>query len=218
VADHTLIEDYLAQLARTLPARRSTDILDELRDGLYEAFAHHPAADTDPATAAHDVLTDFGPPDLVAAAYAPGLAADQARIGGRVTLAAVPVLAGLWTTALMQGSPPDWDHKAWIPIAGRMLGTSLLLTVGCGLAAAFGTTGRRRVIHSETLAPLAAATAAVSLAVAVAVVLSLTVLRATIAPASLAYPEVLVATAITTAILRSVHRATPHPEYRQSMS
>ena len=68
-----LIESYLAQVARRLPAgrRRRAAILDELRDGLYEAVER--------GLAPADAVGGFGTPAAVAAAFAGELATVRAR-------------------------------------------------------------------------------------------------------------------------------------------
>jgi hypothetical protein len=203
---HPLIENYLAELATRLPTRRCGEIVDELRDGLYEALTHHPAGRADPVTAAHEILHELGAPEVVAAAYAPELATEQGGRAGRATLAALPALAGIWTAALVQGSPPRWQHALWLPAVEHLLASSVLLTLTCGLTAML-TAGRgRRLIPHPQAAPLAAAAAAISITIATAVVLSLTILRAVTAPATLAWPAVLPAAAITAAILIGLHR------------
>ena len=208
MTDHALIENYLTELATRLPTRRCREIVDELRDGLYEDLNHHPAAHADPVTAAHQILHEFGAPEVVAAAYAPELAVEQGGRAGRASLAAVPALAAIWSAALVQGSPPHWQHARWLPVAEHLLATSVLLTLTCGLIAIL-TAGRgRRLIPHPQAAPLAAVAAAISITIATAVVFSLTILRATTAPDSLAWPAVLPAAAITAVVLTVIHRTT----------
>ena len=214
MSGHPLIETYLrdlaAQLAPGLPRRRRSELLTELRAGLLDALDAHPAAATDPAGAARAVLGEFGTPSVVAAAYAPELAAAQARRSAGLTLTALPALAGLWAAALTQGAPPAWEHAPWLPVAEHLLAATLMTTLGCALIARV-TTGRASRMLSDLRVPtVAARIAGLAAPAAVTVVLTLTALRALTAPASLAWPAVLGAAAATAAVLTAVHRAARH--------
>jgi hypothetical protein len=100
VAGDPLIEGYLAQVARRLPAgrRRRATILDELRDGLYEAV------DRSGRTPA-EAVREFGAPRAVAGAFAGELATVRARRTVWAYLGTGP-LVGVWW--LLTFVPRPW--------------------------------------------------------------------------------------------------------------
>ena len=71
MASHPLIDDYVTGLARRLPA----DTVDELGDGLTEAWQQHLDAGLSPTEAARTAIAEFGTPDQITDAFvaqAPG--------------------------------------------------------------------------------------------------------------------------------------------------
>ena len=101
MASHQLIEDYLADLARRLPA----DTVDELADGLIETWQHHRDAGREPFEAARAAIADFGPADRVAdefVAQAPG------RRMARLLLASGPIMAVCWGPSLIAARAWTW--------------------------------------------------------------------------------------------------------------
>jgi hypothetical protein len=114
-----LVESYLAQVERRLPAgrRARAAIVDELRDGLYEAV--------DRGLAPADVVEEFGTPATVAAAFAGELAMARARRTVWMFLGTGP-LVGIWWLLTFVPRP-------WATGPGAVWGAIPLLPV-CGLA------------------------------------------------------------------------------------
>src|SRR5207247_1349905 len=65
MAGHQLTDAYLGALARRLPA----DVVDELADGLTEAYLRHVSSGLDRDAAAGAAVAEFGEPDEVVAAF-----------------------------------------------------------------------------------------------------------------------------------------------------
>lgn len=64
-----LIERYLDQVGRRLPADRRADVTTELRSALFDALEVRTASGEDAGSAAVDLLREYGPPDLLAASF-----------------------------------------------------------------------------------------------------------------------------------------------------
>jgi hypothetical protein len=125
MSDNELIDAYLAQLARRLPA----DTVDELTDGLAETYRHHLVGATDPDAAARSALAEFGALDEVTSAFtllSPG------RRSARVLLATGPAVGAAWATALITGHAWQWP----VPTPARLTMALLLLAVVAALATA----------------------------------------------------------------------------------
>jgi hypothetical protein len=101
MASHQLIDDYLAGLARRLPA----DTLDELADGLIETWQHHLDDGSTPDEAAHAAIADFGSADQVAAEF---IAQAPGRRTARLLLASGPILAACWGPSLVAAKVWTW--------------------------------------------------------------------------------------------------------------
>jgi hypothetical protein len=101
MASHRLIDAYLADLARRLPA----GAVDELADGLTETWQHHRTNGLDSAAAAHAAIAEFGTAEQITAAFV-----AQAP-GRRIALAllATGPLAGIcWGTGLIATRAWTW--------------------------------------------------------------------------------------------------------------
>jgi hypothetical protein len=181
VADHEaaadrLLESWLAAVAACLPGRARTRraVVAELRDGLLEGLGAHQARGLAPVPAALATLKEFGDPEQVAHAFAPELAAAQARRVALTLARTGPPLGALWVTALV-ASPLSksllvdrvapwrwpWPPGPWagLPVVG------LVLLIGIPAAVlAVAATGRlsRWLSSRPRLAPTAAATAALA--------------------------------------------------------
>jgi hypothetical protein len=134
VAGHHLIDAYLATLARRL----STDAVDELADGLTEAYLRHRSAGLAPDAAADAAITEFGTPDLVLAAFvrqAPG------RRVAWALLCSGPVVGLCWGTALVMDHAWTWPVPAVLRAA---FGVTLLGVVAMLVLAATGRRSYRR--------------------------------------------------------------------------
>ncbi len=168
------IRSYLAGLAARLPA----DIVDELADGLHEAYRQHRTRGTGRDAAARAAIAEFGPVDALATAYVRGC---PGRRLARLLVATGPCVGLLWGTALLTGRAWTWPVP---PMARLAFAAGLATVIATLLLAAFGT---RRYRHTT----LAAATAGSGL-----IVLDASMLTAvTLTAPSLAWPVMLAASA-----------------------
>jgi hypothetical protein len=131
VASHELIEEYLGELRRRLPA----DAVDELADGLIETYDGQLAAGADPDTAARRATAEFGAPVTIVRAFtreSPG------RRAARRLLVTGPFVGLCWATTLLSGHWP-------VPVPVRFaVGVALLLTVAALVTAATSRHGYAR--------------------------------------------------------------------------
>jgi hypothetical protein len=118
MAGHRLIAAQLAILADRLPAQA----VEELADGLQEAYETRLAEPSDPDTAARAAIADFGDADTITAAFirespwrrmAPGL------------LATGPFMGAVWGLTLLSGQV--WDRP--IPWAVRIVYGAALIAI-----------------------------------------------------------------------------------------
>ncbi|GLL03756.1 hypothetical protein [Dactylosporangium matsuzakiense] len=100
VAAH-VVNDYLNAVVGALPAGRRTRlaIRTELADGLACAVESRISAGAEPARAAADAIAEFGPPRVVAAAFARQLLAEATYRIGLGLLCGGPVVGLLWVAA-----------------------------------------------------------------------------------------------------------------------
>jgi hypothetical protein len=130
------IDDHVAALALALrgPARARARVLTEVRDGLTDAAAALAHAD-DPRGAA---VRDFGPVDVVAAAFQRELSIAQARRTAGVVALAAPFLAACWFIVTLpahrQGLPPAVGvlaaHLGGVTAATALLAAAALAATG----------------------------------------------------------------------------------------
>lgn len=130
MADHHLIDDYRAALARQLPA----DAVDELVDGLTETNQHHLSRGLDPERAARAAIAEFGAPEVVLAAF---VRESPGRRAARVMLVSGPAVGICWGASLIAGHAWTWG----IPLPVKIVVGVTLLAVISTLALA--ATGRR---------------------------------------------------------------------------
>jgi hypothetical protein len=126
MASHHLIEQYLAELARRLPA----DAVDELADGLAETYRHHLSHSPDPNAAARSAIAEFGDPMTVTHAFtrqAPG------RRLALMLLATGPAVGICWGVSLLLGRAWAWPIVAPVRLA---FGLALLAVVATLVTAA----------------------------------------------------------------------------------
>jgi hypothetical protein len=101
MASHQLIDDYLAGLARRLPA----EIVDELADGLFETWQHHLDQGNGPDEAARAAIAEFGTADRVADEF---VAQSPGRRIARLMLATGPIMALCWGPSLVAAKAWAW--------------------------------------------------------------------------------------------------------------
>ena len=133
------VDHYVARLARDLPgpggARASA--LDEVRDGLHEAIAGYTARGLPPQLAAQTAITELGSPATVAEAFAPELAATQARHTLLALLITGP-LVGLWWLLLLAPQPwPPRPGVLWaaipaLPLVGVAIAAAVVILATTG--------------------------------------------------------------------------------------
>ena len=120
-ADMTMADGYLAAVAERLDGPRSTRtaILDELRDGLYEACTAWRARGLDAQAAVAAALREFGPPAGLARGFAGELATARARRIALAYLATGPMVGAPWLLALQPVSGPRSHGPAGAPVGHR---------------------------------------------------------------------------------------------------
>ena len=133
------IAAYLADLDRVLdgPRRAHADIVDEIGDGLLAAAARHRDRGAPPAVAARAALAEFGPPEVVAGAFAGELATARARRLLAALLLTGP-LVGVWWLLLFATDWPPRPAELWaaipvLPVVGAAVvaaGAVLTMTGG----------------------------------------------------------------------------------------
>ena len=126
MASHHLIDAYLADLARRLPA----DPVDELADGLHETWQHHLASGMTPAHAARAAIAEFGTPDQVTHAF---VAQAPGRRTAVTLLATGPLVGACWGTTLVATKVWTWPVPA--PVAVVFAVTLLGVVAALVLAA-----------------------------------------------------------------------------------
>jgi hypothetical protein len=155
VAGHPLIDEYLATLARRLPA----DTVAELADGLTETYERHRAEGLDPDPAAVAALAEFGTHEAVLAAFvrdAPG------RRLARALLVTGPLVGLCWATVVLRAGA--------VPVPLRVgFGTALVAVVATLAYAATGRRYRSRIGAAGGLGLVALDATALALVVAAAV-------------------------------------------------
>jgi hypothetical protein len=158
VAGHQLIDDYLAELARRLPA----DDVDELADGLEETFRHHQRRGLSAACAAAAATAEFGHPDLIVKEFirqAPG------RRAALALLASGPMFAALWGSSLISAQAWTWS----IPLGAAVaFGAGLLAVVATLVAAAVTRSYQRTRLTGPACGLLAVLDGAMLAAIALA--------------------------------------------------
>jgi hypothetical protein len=125
MASHELIDGYLADLARQLPPHT----VDELADGLMEAWRHRLNAGLAPTAAARAAIAEFGTPDLVTRAF---VAQAPGRRAAVLLLASGPVVGACWGASLVTARAWTWP----VPAPAAVLLSAVLLTVVAALVTA----------------------------------------------------------------------------------
>jgi hypothetical protein len=115
-----------------LSAQLPAPIVAELADGLGQTRQHYLNQGLDPDAATGAALTEFGPPQVIVAAFT---RVSPARRTARRLLATGPVVGACWAAALLASRAWTWP----VPTAGRvLLGLVLISIIGLLATAAFG--------------------------------------------------------------------------------
>jgi hypothetical protein len=125
MASHQLIDTYLAELRRRLPA----DAVDELADGLTETWHHHLATGLSDQNAARAAIAQFGTTAQITTAFvtnAPG------RRTAQILLATGPAAGICWGTSLIAAQVWTWP----LPSGAAILFAVVVLAVVAALGAA----------------------------------------------------------------------------------
>lgn len=209
------IDSYLTALATRLPAPPSAcaAIVDELRDGLLEAVVARLDRGDSPRTAVASSIGEFGDPEMVAASFAPEMAAQQSRRVALGLLRTGPLVGLMWGVALIT-SPVGESLLGRHSLVGPMrllplLGVTIATIVITALVAV-ALTGRfgHKLNPGVNVAPTAAAWAAVAVVFGDLTMLGLVCLQAIAHPGSLAYvPIALAAVASVTRLTLSARAA-----------
>jgi hypothetical protein len=134
VASHHLIEEYLAELSRHLPA----DAVDELTDGLIETWQHLLSSGLAPASAAGAAIAEFGTPEEITRGF---VAQAPGRRTAVLLLAGGPLVGVCWGATLVAAKVWTWPVPA-PAVAGLVV--ALLAVVAVLVAAATSRRSYRR--------------------------------------------------------------------------
>ncbi|WP_030437250.1 HAAS signaling domain-containing protein [Actinoplanes subtropicus] len=134
MAGHDLIDDYLARLARHLPA----DAVAELADGLAETYDRQLSAGLAKDAAATAAIAEFGAPEVVLAAF---VRQSPGRRTALILLACGPVVGACWATLLISEHAWTWPVPAGLRLA---FGLALVAVVAALAYAATARTAYRR--------------------------------------------------------------------------
>jgi hypothetical protein len=134
VASHHLIEEYLAELARHLPA----DTVDELADGLIETCHHFRASGLAPASAALAAIAEFGTAEEITRGF---VAQAPGRRAAVLLLASGPLVGVCWGATLV--AVKVWTWPVPVPAAAG-LAAALFIIVAVLVAAATSRRSYRR--------------------------------------------------------------------------
>lgn len=166
-ASDRVLAAYLDAVVDALPARRGicAEIRAELADGLACAVAARIAGGAGPADAAAAAIGDFGPPGVVAAAFARQLLTESAHRVGLGLLFGGPLVGVLWVAAAPVGSGAGWATRIGAALAAAP-GYPLLLVLAVSAAVLALAAGRRlggaRLEHLAAPAAQAAVMACVA--------------------------------------------------------
>jgi hypothetical protein len=128
MAEPSLITGYLAALSAQLPA----PVVEELADGLDQTLRHYLGQGLGATAAAEAAIAEFGPPQVILAAFT---RASPARRAARRLLATGPIVAGCWAAELITSRAWSWP----VPVEARiMVGVTLITVTGLLAAAALG--------------------------------------------------------------------------------
>lgn len=122
-----LIDEYVAELSRRLPAAAVA----ELADGVNETYASHLERGQAATEAARTAIAEFGAPDVIAAAF---VTVSPGRRTARTLLLSGPVVGGCWALTLLAGRAWTWPAPG---IAGLLLPAAVVSVVLLIVTASF---------------------------------------------------------------------------------
>jgi len=125
VAGHHLIDEYLADLGRRLPADR----VDELADGLLETWQRLVRSGLAPADAARAAIVEFGTAEQITRAF---VAQSPGRRIAVSMLASGPLVGACWGAGLITAKAWTWP----VPTPAAAVFALTLLTVVAALISA----------------------------------------------------------------------------------
>ncbi|MGW0196388.1 hypothetical protein [Nonomuraea sp. NPDC003201] len=126
MAGHELIAAQLDILAARLPA----EAVEELADGLYEAYEDQQRRHGDPDVAARAAIAEFGDAETIMTAF--GRASPWRRTA-LTLLVTRPIMAAIWAATLIAGQAWTWPVHTPIKV---LYGVALLTVAGLLIAAA----------------------------------------------------------------------------------
>jgi len=196
-ADRDAVADYLAAVAARLtgPATARVAITDELRDGLLETLERHLARGRPDREATAAAIAEFGDPHTVATAFAPELAAVQARRVALGLLVTGPLVGLAWIAAAAATASPPWRQELTGPWLALPLVGLALVVAGPALGLTVAATGQRggRLGRRASFPPTAAAIAALAAVVADLTLLTIITGQALASPGPSTWAPVLLA-------------------------
>ena len=139
MAGDELIDRYVAVLRVRLPA----ETVEELADGLAEAYRRYRTTGLEPDAAARAAITEFGEPDVVVAAFVRQSPGRRVAVG---LLCSGPLVGGCWALSLVLGRAWRWP----VPSGVRIVFGSVLIAVVVLLVIA--ATGRRSLRRTRLAA------------------------------------------------------------------
>ncbi|MEU8204985.1 permease prefix domain 1-containing protein [Streptosporangium sp. NPDC049046] len=122
MAGRDLITAQLDILATRLPSQ----VVEELADGLEEAYELHLHACGDPEQAARAAIAEFGDADTVTAAFLRESPWHRTAI---VLLLTGPLMAAAWAVTLLTAGAWTWS----LPLPAKILYGAALVTIVCAL-------------------------------------------------------------------------------------
>jgi hypothetical protein len=128
VAPPGVIDGYLAELARRLPA----PVVAELADGVEQTCARFRSAGLTEEQSALAAVAEFGDADTVVAGF---VAVSPAKRTSRLLLATGPLAGSCWAAVLLAGRAWNWPVPALAPAA---CGAALVAVIVALAAAAAG--------------------------------------------------------------------------------
>lgn len=136
-----VVARFVGQLERTLsgPRRAKADIVDEIRDGLYDAADGHRYCGLDAVAAQRRALAEFGTIEQIAPQLQAELAMTQTRRTAlliTVVLASQPLVWDAMNALLSVGTPQGLDGPAYalVNTLTQWMGTAMI--IACLLATA----------------------------------------------------------------------------------